>query len=187
MHKCIAKLGGSHAARVQRHGIKLKARGPGRAPHAAKNFMRPRFCSCVRGAPVAHEVLFLFNYTIVYALPPRGGKSCKFSCRAGRVCPQHCPPVQGPTNQIEKPESVSPPLFFLFSPPFSPLDIFFSIYLTYIHSHLSASTESYSHWYHRVFHPLSSLATQFQLMHLSTQFSTCFTAKSPLFGPLRSH
>ena len=47
--------------------MKLKARGPGR-PTCAKTSYAPAF-ACVRGAPVAHEVLFLFNTHCIRLCP----------------------------------------------------------------------------------------------------------------------
>ena len=89
--------------------------------HMRKTSYAPAF-ACVRGAPVAHEVLFLFNTHCIRLCP--AAEKLQISCRAGRVCPLLCPPVKA---QSDENQSVTA-LFFLFRPHF-PLD-FFSIYLT---------------------------------------------------------
>ena len=90
----------------------MKACGLGR-PTCAKTSYAPAF-ACVRGAPVAHEVLFLFNTHCIRLCP--AAEKLQISCRAGRVCPLLCPPVKAQSD--EKPVSHRP--VFSVSPPFPP-------------------------------------------------------------------
>lgn len=85
----------------------------GGRPTCAKTSCAPAFV-CVRGAPVAHEVLFLFNTHCIRLCP--AAEKLQISCRAGRVCPLLCPPVKAQSD--EKPVSHRP--VFSVSPPFPP-------------------------------------------------------------------
>ena len=111
--------GSACSNRKRRRG---RPRWGGRVSICAKTSCAPAFV-CVRGAPVAHEVLFLFN-TPLYTPLPRGGKAANFLPGGPGVSPA-LPACQGPIS--EKPVSHRP-VFFCFRPHF-PLD-FFSIYLT---------------------------------------------------------
>ena len=110
--KMLAELAVNDKAAFSGTAIKLKARGPGR-PTCAKTSCAPAFV-CVRGAPVAHEVLFLFNTHCIRLCP--AAEKLQISCRAGRVCPLLCPPVKAQSD--EKPVSHRP--VFSVSPPFPP-------------------------------------------------------------------
>ena len=93
--------------------LKGRPRWGGRVSICAKTSCAPAFV-CVRGAPVAHEVLFLFNTHCIRLCP--AAEKLQISCRAGRVCPLLCPPVKAQSD--EKPVSHRP--VFSVSPPFPP-------------------------------------------------------------------